>query len=102
MDGAWQRVADLDGFRARATRSAQLGFDGTWVLHPAQIPVAHEVFTPTEAELAEAQRVVDAVGAGHGVAMLGDVMVDETSRKVAARTLAKGGRSHASGLATGQ
>ena len=102
VDGAWQAVRDLDGFRARATRAAQLGFDGTWVLHPSQIDVAHEVFTPSDAELDEAQRVVDAVAQGHGVAMLGDVMVDEASRKLAQRTLVKGGRSHAPELATGQ
>jgi citrate lyase subunit beta/citryl-CoA lyase len=47
IDGPWQRVHDLDGLRARATRSAALGFDGTWVLHPSQVEVAHEVFTPS-------------------------------------------------------
>lgn len=90
IDGPWQRVHDLDGFRARARRSASLGFDGTWVLHPSQVEVAHEVFTPSQEAYEQALRVVDAVAEGRGVAMLGDVMVDEASRKLAQKTVAKG------------
>ncbi|MFN2538285.1 MAG: CoA ester lyase [Mycobacteriales bacterium] len=90
IDGPWQRVGDLDGFRARATRSAALGFDGTWVLHPSQVEIAHEVFTPSQEAFDRACEVVAAVEKGRGVAMLGDVMVDEASRKLAARTVARG------------
>ena len=105
IDGPWQRVADLDGFRARATRAAQLGFDGTWVLHPSQVEVAHEVFTPTREAYEHARAVVAAVDEGRGVAMLGDVMVDQASRALALRTVARGEaawgeQSHAPGLAT--
>ena len=95
VDGPWQRVHDLEGFRARASRSAALGFDGTWVLHPSQIAVAHEVFTPTEEAVAQAEAVLAAVAEGRGVAMLGDVMVDEASRKLAEKTVA---RARAAGL----
>ena len=108
IDGPWQRVADLDGFRARATRSAALGFDGTWVLHPSQVEVAHEVFTPTQEAFDRACEVVAVVEEGRGVAMLGDVMVDEASRKLAARTVARGragglgDQAHAPDGATGQ
>ncbi|MDX6216232.1 MAG: citrate lyase subunit beta / citryl-CoA lyase [Frankiales bacterium] len=108
VDGPWQRVADLDGFRARATRSAALGFDGTWVLHPSQVAVAHEAFTPTREAFDRAREVVAAVAEGRGVAMLGDVMVDEASRKLAARTVARGeaaglgDQAHAPEVATGQ
>lgn len=90
IDGPWQRVRDLEGFRTRASRSAALGFDGTWVLHPDQIEVAHEVFTPTAEAVAQAQAVLAAVAEGTGVAMLGDVMVDEASRKLAEKTVARG------------
>lgn len=90
VDGPWQRVHDLDGFRARASRSAALGFDGTWVLHPSQVEVAHDVFTPSRDAYDQALQVVAAVGQGQGVAMLGDVMVDEASRKLAERTVEKG------------
>jgi citrate lyase subunit beta/citryl-CoA lyase len=108
VDGPWQRVADLDGFRARATRSAALGFDGTWVLHPSQVEVAHEAFTPSREAFDRAREVVAAVAEGRGVAMLGDVMVDEASRKLAARTVARGeaaglgDQAHAPEVATGQ
>ncbi len=90
VDGPWQRVGDLDGFRARATRSAQLGFDGTWVIHPSQVEVAHEVFTPSREAFERAQAVVAAVDAGNGVGMLDGVMVDAASRALALRTVARG------------
>ena len=90
VDGPWQRVGDLEGFRARARRSAALGFDGTWVLHPSQVDVAHEVFTPSREAYEQAVAVVAAVDEGRGVAMLGDVMVDEASRKLALRTVVRG------------
>ncbi|MCW2669058.1 MAG: L-malyl-CoA/beta-methylmalyl-CoA lyase [Frankiales bacterium] len=108
IDGPWQRVADLDGFRARATRSAALGFDGTWVLHPSQVDIAHEVFSPTREAFDRAREVVAVVDEGRGVAMLGDVMVDEASRKLAERTVARGlagglgEQSHAPEVATDQ
>jgi citrate lyase subunit beta/citryl-CoA lyase len=108
VDGPYQRVADLDGFRARAERSAALGFDGTWVLHPSQVEIAHAAFTPTQEAFDQARAVVAAVAEGRGVAMLGDVMVDEASRKLAERTVARGEaaglreQSHPDGLATDQ
>jgi citrate lyase subunit beta/citryl-CoA lyase len=112
VDGPWQRIADLDGFRARAQRAADLGFDGTWVLHPSQLDVAHDVFTPSAEEVAQAQRVLDAVAEGHGLAMLDDVVVDEASRKLAQRVIertveqtaerADRGGSHAPQVATGE
>jgi citrate lyase subunit beta/citryl-CoA lyase len=94
IDGPWQRIPDLDGFRARAARSEALGFDGIWVLHPSQLDVAHEVFTPTQEDFDRAIEIGSAVGSavaqGRGAAMLGDVMVDEASRKLADRTVARG------------
>jgi citrate lyase subunit beta/citryl-CoA lyase len=90
VDGPFQRIGDLDGFRARAVRSAALGFDGTWVLHPSQVDVAHEAFTPSQEAFDRAREVVAAVEEGRGVAMLGGVMVDEASRKLAERTVARG------------
>jgi citrate lyase subunit beta/citryl-CoA lyase len=101
VDGPWQRVHDLDGFRARATRSAALGFDGTWVLHPSQVDVAHEAFTPTREAFVQAEQVVAAVAQGRGGAMLGDVMVDEASRRLAERTLARGRAAGLSAQAPG-
>ena len=106
IDGPTQQVGDPDAFRARASRSAALGFDGTWVIHPSQVDIAHEVYTPTQEAFDRAREVVALVEEGRGVAMLGDVMVDETSRRLAARTVARGlaaglgDQAHATEVAT--
>ena len=47
IDGPYLQIKDLDGFKRVAGRSAALGFDGKWTLHPSQIEVANEVFSPT-------------------------------------------------------
>ena len=78
------------------------------MLHPSQVEVAHEAFTPTREAFDRAREVIAAVAEGRGVAMLGDVMVDEASRKLAARTVARGeaaglgDQAHAPEVATGQ
>ena len=46
IDGPYLQIRDLDGFRRVAGRSAALGFDGKWVLHPGQIDAANEVYSP--------------------------------------------------------
>jgi citrate lyase subunit beta/citryl-CoA lyase len=106
VDGPWQQVHDLDGLRTKATRSAALGFDGTWVLHPDQVAVADAVFTPSQEAYDHAELVLDALawhaseeGGRTGAAMLGDEMVDEASGKLAASVTAKG---RAAGLARTQ
>jgi citrate lyase subunit beta/citryl-CoA lyase len=103
VDGPWQQVRDLDGLRTKATRSAALGFDGTWVLHPDQVAVVNAVFTPTQEAYDHAELVLDALawqasdeGGRTGAAMLGTEMVDEASGKLAASVTAKG---RAAGLA---
>jgi citrate lyase subunit beta/citryl-CoA lyase len=103
VDGPWQQVHDLEGLRTKATRSAALGFDGTWVLHPDQVPVAHDAYTPTQEAYDHAELVLDALawnasddGGRTGAAMLGDEMVDEASGRLAASVTAKG---RAAGLA---
>ena len=48
--------ADLDGYRRAATHASLLGYDGKWAIHPSQVPVANEVFTPTADEIAEPAR----------------------------------------------
>ena len=51
IDGPYLQIRDVDGFRRVAGRSAALGFDGKWVLHPGQIDAANEVFTPAPGRL---------------------------------------------------
>jgi citrate lyase subunit beta/citryl-CoA lyase len=97
IDGPFLQIRDVDGFREVARRSAALGFDGKWVLHPGQIDAANEVYSPAQADYDHAELILDAYGyytseAGGklGAVMLGDEMIDEASRKMALVIAAKG------------
>jgi citrate lyase subunit beta / citryl-CoA lyase len=97
IDGPFLQIRDVDGFREVARRSAALGFDGKWVLHPGQIDAANEVYSPSQADYDHAELILDAYGyytseAGGklGAVMLGDEMIDEASRKMALVIAAKG------------
>ncbi|MFJ4417912.1 HpcH/HpaI aldolase/citrate lyase family protein [Streptomyces sp. NPDC088925] len=103
IDGPYLRIHDEDGFRAVAGRSAALGFDGKWVLHPAQIAAANEVYAPAQEDYDHAELILDAyahhtsaAGGARGAAMLGTEMIDEASRKMA---LVIAGKGRAAGLA---
>jgi citrate lyase subunit beta/citryl-CoA lyase len=102
IDGPYLKIRDLDGFREMAVRARALGFDGKWVLHPAQIDVANDVFTPSREEFERAVAVLAAhrreAGEGRGAFMLGDEMIDEASRKMAERVAERG---RAAGLVPG-
>jgi citrate lyase subunit beta/citryl-CoA lyase len=97
IDGPYLQIRDLDGFRAVAARSAALGYDGKWVLHPGQIDAANEVYSPAQADYDHAELILDAyeyatseTGGRLGAVMLGDEMIDEASRKMAVVIAAKG------------
>jgi len=97
IDGPYLRVRDVEAFRRVAGRSAALGYDGKWVLHPDQITAGNEVFSPTQDEFDHAVRVLQAyewhtssAGGARGAAMLGEEMIDEASRKMALVVAAKG------------
>ena len=97
IDGPYLQIRDVDGFRAVAHRSAVLGFDGKWVLHPGQIEAANEVYAPSQADYDHAELILDAyehatseAGGRLGAVMLGDEMIDEASRKMALVIAAKG------------
>jgi len=62
---------DLDALRARAEKVRRDGFRGMMAIHPAQVPVINAAFTPTEAEIAEAQAIVDVFAANPGVGAIG-------------------------------
>ncbi|MFS8479870.1 MAG: CoA ester lyase [Micromonosporaceae bacterium] len=102
IDGPYLQIRDLDGFRESARRSAALGFDGKWVLHPSQIEPANEVYTPSQADYDHAELILDAYayytsaqGGTRGAVMLGDEMIDEASRKLA---LVVAGKGRAAGM----
>ena len=97
IDGPYLQIRDVDGFREVAGRSAALGFDGKWVLHPGQLDAANEVYSPGQSDYDHAELILDAYGwytseAGGrlGAVMLGDEMIDEASRKMALVIAAKG------------
>ncbi|MCF2533857.1 HpcH/HpaI aldolase/citrate lyase family protein [Yinghuangia soli] len=97
IDGPYLQIKDTDGFRRVAGRSAALGYDGKWVLHPGQIDAANEVYAPSQADYDHAELILDAydwctsaAGGAKGAAMLGDEMIDEASRKMALVISAKG------------
>ena len=66
IDGPYADFRDLDGFRRSCAVARALGYDGKWCIHPAQIPIANEVFSPTVEEIDWATRVVEAYRCGHG------------------------------------
>jgi citrate lyase subunit beta/citryl-CoA lyase len=95
IDGPYFNVRDVDAFTRAARRSAALGFDGKWVLHPAQIEAGNAVYSPSQDDYDHAELILDAYDhatriEGRGAAMLGDEMIDEASRKMAAVIAAKG------------
>jgi citrate lyase subunit beta / citryl-CoA lyase len=102
IDGPYLQVRNVDGFREVARRSAALGYDGKWVLHPDQIEAANEIFSPSQEDYDHAELILDAydwhtsaAGGARGAAMLGDEMIDEASRKMA---LVIAGQGRAAGL----
>ena len=95
VDGPYLRIEDLDGFRASAVRARALGYDGKWALHPTQIGVLNEVFTPAQEEFDRASAMLEAYEhatgvEGRGAVMFGNEMIDEASRKMADRLAARG------------
>jgi citrate lyase subunit beta/citryl-CoA lyase len=97
IDGPYLAIRDVDGFRRVAGRSAALGFDGKWVLHPGQIEAANEVYNPRQEDYDHAENILDAyawftshAGGARGAAMMGDEMIDEASRKMALVIAGKG------------
>jgi citrate lyase subunit beta / citryl-CoA lyase len=103
IDGPYLQVRDVEGFRRSAARSAALGYDGKWVLHPDQVDAGNAAFTPGQDDYERAEQILtayehatSAAGGQRGAVMLGDEMIDEASRKMALVVAAKG---RAAGLA---
>ena len=97
IDGPYLQIRDVDGFRRLAARTAALGFDGKWVLHPGQIDAANEIYSPAQDDYDHAELILDAyehstseAGGRRGAVMLDEEMIDEASRKMAMVIAAKG------------
>ena len=83
VDGPFGDFSDDEGFRAQARRSAVLGMVGKWAIHPRQVALANEVFTPPEARLTEAREILaamdEAKARGEGAAVYKGRLVDIAS-----------------------
>ena len=98
IDGPFVGIRDIDGFRTSASSSAALGYDGKWVLHPDQVAVGNDVFSPPAADVERARRIVHAYahatssgGGATGAIVVDDEMVDVAGLRVAEAILAKAG-----------
>jgi citrate lyase subunit beta/citryl-CoA lyase len=94
IDGPFLGTAPDEPFRAAASRARDLGFDGKWAIHPSQIAVLNELFSPTADELEHARAVIAAlergVQADHaGAVALNGEMLDEAVRRSAIRILTR-------------
>ena len=95
IDGPYLLIKDLDGFREMSMRARALGYDGKWALHPGQIDVLNEVFTPTQDEYDKAEALLEAYKHATetdrtGAVMFGKEMIDEASRKMAVQFAERG------------
>ncbi len=98
IDGPYLYIRDADGFRDYCQRTRTLGYDGKWALHPDQVTILNEVFSPTQEQFDKAHQILDAYthateGEGKGAVMFGEEMIDEASRKMALKFISRGERA---------
>ena len=93
FDGPEVDIRNLDKFTQGATRVRALGFDGKWVIHPDQIELCNEIFTPSDSEYQSASVLIakyeSAKSQGLGAITDGDLMIDEASLRSAAKIVAR-------------
>lgn len=93
VDGVYNAFKDEDGLRAECEQGRDMGFDGKTLIHPAQLAISNEVFAPSEAEVALAQRQIEAFDAaqvaGQGVAVVDGRIVENLHVVTAKATLAR-------------
>jgi malyl-CoA/(S)-citramalyl-CoA lyase len=93
IDGPFGDFTDREGYLAAARRSAVLGYEGKWAIHPSQVPLANEVFTPAPRLVERTRRIIDAMRAaaaeGKGAVSLDGRLIDAASIRMAENLLAK-------------
>ncbi|MFK7940621.1 MAG: CoA ester lyase [Roseovarius sp.] len=91
IDGPFGDFNDPDGYILAAKRAAALGIEGKWAIHPSQIDMANDVFSPPEAEVTRARNIIKALreaeAAGKGAASLDGKMIDAASERMANNVL---------------
>ena len=101
VDGPFGDFSDPDGYRAQGRRSAVLGCEGKWAIHPSQVALANEIFTPPQKEVDRARRVLqamqDAQREGRGAVSLDGRLIDIASIRQAEALVATAGRIAQSG-----
>jgi malyl-CoA/(S)-citramalyl-CoA lyase len=93
IDGPFGDYHDADGYRAAARRAAALGCEGKWAIHPSQVALANDVFTPADEEVDRAQRILqameDAAKEGKGAVSLDGRLIDAASIRMARNLMTK-------------
>lgn len=93
IDGPFGDYQDADGYRSAARRAAALGCEGKWAIHPSQVALANEVFTPADAEVERAEKILQAMeeGAkqGKGAVSLDGRLIDAASIRMAENLMRK-------------
>lgn len=101
IDGPFGDYKDPEGYRESATRAKLLGMDGKWCIHPSQVELANEVFSPTQDQFEYAAGLLEsyeeALRSGRGAATYRGKMIDEASRKMAQKLVDRG---RAAGMAS--
>jgi citrate lyase subunit beta / citryl-CoA lyase len=98
IDGPFLRVRETEELRSYSERARVLGYDGKWALHPDQVTVLNAIFSPTQEQFDRAHDILDAYRQAteqdrRGAVMFGDEMIDEASRKMAVKFVARGERA---------
>jgi malyl-CoA/(S)-citramalyl-CoA lyase len=93
IDGPFGDLNDAEGYRAAARRAAALGCEGKWAIHPSQVALANDVFTPDDAEITRARRILDAMETaakqGQGAVSLDGRLIDAASIRMATNLVSK-------------
>ena len=93
IDGPFGDFNDPDGYIDGARRAAALGYEGKWAIHPSQVALANEVFSPPVAEVDRAHRILvaleEAAAEGRGAAQLDGRMIDAASARMAENVVAQ-------------
>ena len=101
IDGPFGDIKDADAFLAAARRAAAIGYEGKWAIHPSQIELANQVFSPTREEVERARRIVaamaEAAKAGKGAVQLDGRLIDIASIRMAQNLLSKAETIEAAG-----
>lgn len=91
MDGPYGAIQDAEGYRKSARVALAMGFDGKWCIHPAQVPLANEVFSPSPKEIEWSLRVVQeyerAMAEGQGAIAVDGRLIDAASLRIARVTV---------------